>query len=405
MPSELEIAPPSSSPGPPPGTDSTPNSGAKSSTGKATYEATRSTGNTAQRSPRPLNRGSLLAQANSLTPKPTPGSAQGPGELADSIAASAGLSELDNLPPLDLPTARTSADSSTPPAPTPTDSEPAPAVPPAPTLTVANEAPTSAAPGIQRFAGVESKLAGGSLPDAAGLRWLFEKGYRTILDLRENSQASSAFIADVDRIGLRYVALPISLKTLDSNHISRFHDELSQAGARPLYFCDADGTRAGALWYIHKITVDHVDPQVARREAEEIGLKDQAFWDAITAYLERTKTTTASRPVAMTEPAPVPEKKPEPPAPTPAAEANKDDGSNAPPAPTAGPSPADTEARNDPQPRDGGAANWRPLTALLVTGVAAPLAYFSTGAIPMGFRALARASLPGPARTPKSLPG
>ena len=31
-------------------------------------------------------------------------------------------------------------------------------------------------PGIRRFAGVESKLAGGSLPDPAGLDWLVDDG-------------------------------------------------------------------------------------------------------------------------------------------------------------------------------------------------------------------------------------
>jgi hypothetical protein len=111
--------------------------------------------------------------------------------------------------------------------------------------------------------------------------------------------------------------LPISLKTLDTNHIARFHAELALASSRPLYFCDIDGTRAGTLWYIHKVTVDRVDPLVARRDAEEIGLKNDAFWKAATAYLESIRP--APTPVATSPPREV--------------------DSTAPPAPTAGPAP------------------------------------------------------------------
>jgi hypothetical protein len=178
--------------------------------------------------------------------------------------------------------------------------------------------------------------------------------------------------------------LPITLKTLDANHIARFHAELALADARPLYFCDTDGTRAGVLWYIHKVTVDHVDPLVARRDAEEIGLKDDAFWKVATAYLDALR-----------------------PAPTPVATSPttraQDAASTAPAPPTAGPPPEASKSSG--HPTSYVSTGWKPLAALVVTGVAAPRAYFTGASIPSYFRGLARASLPGPRPTPKSLPG
>ena len=121
--------------------------------------------------------------------------------------------------------------------------------------------PAGGAPGIARFVAVDLKLAGGSLPSAAGLDWLDEKGYRTLVDLRESSETDSTFIAEVSRRGLRYIALPISLKTIDREHLARFNFELALGDARPLYFFDRDGDRAGTLWYIRRITVDRVNPR------------------------------------------------------------------------------------------------------------------------------------------------
>ena len=112
----------------------------------------------------------------------------------------------------------------------------------------------SVGPGLARFVAVDLKLAGGSVPSAAGLDWLVEKGYRTVLDLRQSSEVPSTFIADVTNRGLRYVALPIGVSSIDRDHVNRFNFEIAAGEARPLFFFDSDGTRAGALWYIRRIT-------------------------------------------------------------------------------------------------------------------------------------------------------
>ena len=105
--------------------------------------------------------------------------------------------------------------------------------------------PATSGPGISRFVAVDLKLAGGSAPSPDGLKWLVEKGYRTVLDLRESSEVPPTFIAEVTGMGLRYVALPISVKTIDRDHVDRFNFEVAAGEARPLFFFDSDGTRAG----------------------------------------------------------------------------------------------------------------------------------------------------------------
>ncbi|GAC1465848.1 MAG: hypothetical protein NVSMB9_05820 [Isosphaeraceae bacterium] len=261
------------------------------------------------------------------------------------------------------------------------------------------------APGIRRFAGVEPKLAGGSAPTPSGLDWLADKGYKTIVDLREENNISAAFIADVARRGLRYIPLPISLKTVDTMHVDRFEFELTVAGGRPLYFCDTDGTRAGVMWYIHRVLVDKIDPMVARRDAEELGLTDDSFREAATRFIESRNTTETPAP----KPAPVP--------------SDPSKGSVGQTKPNR--NPATEEPINADLPRlpvpasdslvsPGAAAGvgrpsvdptaWKSLAAMMVTGLGVPLAYLSRSTIPTSLRALARASLPGPRRAQRSLP-
>ena len=103
----------------------------------------------------------------------------------------------------------------------------------APVPTPADTATIGAAPGIKRFKAVDLKLAAGSFPNGDGLAWLAEKGYRTVLDLREPAEVRSGDVAAVNHQALRYVALPVSESSLSVETFKRFEAELAQSGARP----------------------------------------------------------------------------------------------------------------------------------------------------------------------------
>ena len=204
-----------------------------------------------------------LPRTTVFTPEPTSRSAQAPSR--DSRAAD-DQDPLDHLPPLDLPGEVTKS-AATPPAPPAADRNEKSAPQSDKKAAVKRESPAPAAddldltsgalpstaissvasvgPGLNRFVAVDLKLAGGSAPSSEGLKWLVDKGYRTVLDLRESSEVSPAFIAEVTGLGLRYIALPISIKNIDRAHVERFNFEIAVGEARPLFFFDSDGTRAG----------------------------------------------------------------------------------------------------------------------------------------------------------------
>jgi protein tyrosine phosphatase (PTP) superfamily phosphohydrolase (DUF442 family) len=421
-------SPPSAIPEPAsPSTGSAP-SGARSNgtTGKVNFEAMRPKFRLGR------SRSDGVTSTVAPSPEPTFRSAQGPSASVaaeeHAPAAAPETNPLDNLPPLEIPRDVTRAepsppaptvvarDTSKPPAPAPTPavaspsgSGPAPEAETLVDLAAKTTGDLAVAPGIRRFAGVEPKLAGGSVPTAAGLDWLVEKGYKTILDLREESELALAptFMADVTRRGLRYIALPVNVRSIDADLVERFNFEVSLSGARPLFFCDADGNRAGAMWYIRRVTVDKVDPQTARKDAEEVGLTDPKFQLAADGYLASIKPAPAAAPAPA--PAPKPAPAPAAPSPAPANPSTPATGANAPEAPSAGPAPAGAAAATSP----GHAAllrevvspsSWKPLAAVVVTGLGVPLAFLSRSVIPATVRSLTTASLPGPSRSRTSRP-
>lgn len=257
-----------------------------------------------------------LARSLASAPVPAVRPAQSPsGGIVRDAAATASTREsdsiLDHMPPLDLPAEATEKIVTPPVAPSverKPEIQPAAAAPASGHLTgrsvrepevnltaTAQPAPEPApaaggTPGLARFVAVDLKLAGGSKPSAEGLDWLADKGYKTLIDLREPSEVGPDFIDEAMKRGLRYLPLPITSKTIDRVHVDRFNLELASSDARPLYFFDADGSRAAALWYIRRITVDSVDKQIAHREAEELGLGNSEPALAATRYLEQLES-------------------------------------------------------------------------------------------------------------------
>jgi protein tyrosine phosphatase (PTP) superfamily phosphohydrolase (DUF442 family) len=336
-----------------------------------------------------------------------------------------GESVLDHLPPLDLPSDVTEKNT-TPPVAPPAQRKPQTPAPASDhlsgrssresdlTLTgtslPAPEPVSSAggAPGIARFVAVDLELAGGSAPSGAGLDWLAQKGYKTLVDLRESSESDLSFIAEATRRGLRYIALPVSLETIDRAHLDRFNFELAIGAARPLYFFDSDGTRAGALWYIRRIAVDRVSGEIARREAEDLGLSNTDYWLAARNCLERldnprSGAAEATGPVSSADsqqtakPRSQPAGTPEPPQSRPLSPAAQAPSGPTAPASASVPTPAPAPV----MPVDTTA--WRPFAAIVITGLTFPLAYLSCSVVPT-ILARTLASLPAPARRWKSLP-
>lgn len=206
---------------------------------------------------------------------------------------------------------KTSSQVLRPPAPPASDATPPASVPVPATAPSTDDTVAGLAPGFRSFKSVEPRLAGGSLPSSGGFGWLNEQGFRTVIDLRPAAEVQQDEIAQIQSKGLKYVAIPIEAGSLaDPKTLDRFATEIQQESSRPIYFFDADGSRAAALWYAYRVSRDGISPSVAEREADEIGPRDPKFWTEAGDLIKAAKPAPASTAPVVPQPpdAPVPDR-------------------------------------------------------------------------------------------------
>ncbi len=335
-----------------------------------------------------VGRGQDLARADS-----TPSA----GSSAEGISSSRGgasSNPLDHIPPLDLAdeVARRGQSSSVPveaelvkpltsTSSNATKTPTASLSPPVPQAADEVELPpiragmrTASSAGIKRFASLKPNINGGSAPAGEGLTWLKERGVKTLVDLRESNEVDSKFVDTVKTNGFRYVSLPLNPGKLDQPTIARFGEEINKSENLPVYFFDNDGNRAGVAWYLHRLTADKVDAQIASREAEELGLTDKSNWVAAAKYIDTAKSAEAAakakakpaeaKPAATAATAPLPSLEP---LPAPAS-------AKAPAPITSEPSPSAAK----PKPAT---SAWRSSAALIMTGMSGPVVHWSNAMV------------------------
>jgi protein tyrosine phosphatase (PTP) superfamily phosphohydrolase (DUF442 family) len=412
---------------------------------------TSGTGGAATKSSTSRSTPAINSRSNYTTSLPRNGSVARRGSEADQALAKSSnrLTEpavsadmLDNIiiPPVDLSSEVTRKAMSTPSTTTPSSApvtNPAAANPPATVapgpaeklsaedgaalvLPPINAVSAYQAPGLRRFSPVAPLITGGSAPSLEGLDWLKERGCKTLIDLRKSSEVEPNFVDAVNDRGMVYISLPILANSLDSSRLARFDDLISRTENRPLFFCDADGTRSALAWYIHQRVVGQEDPQGAQSKAEELGL-GAAEVKLAEDYLatQKPKAKAAMAKMAMAHPSSEP--KPAEPAPsTTHIESTPPALPEAPDPPAGGVKPAVAPASLDeatpmlpgedrpqasrvPNPIYRDPSAWKPVAVLVLTSIGVPLAFWSRTMFSeyRQDRRRARASLPG--SKPRSL--
>jgi protein tyrosine phosphatase (PTP) superfamily phosphohydrolase (DUF442 family) len=164
----------------------------------------------------------------------------------------------------------------------------------APTVTqeppvAANAAPTTA--GLPGFVRVSAAAASGRKPAIEGFDTLKQQGFRSVAYLHPAGADVGAVRDVAEKKGLAFTAIETTPERLP-DAAAALDRVLADRSHTPVYVCDDDGLRAGALWYVHFRTADQLSPEVARIRARGLGLTDEtdearAFWVAIQQHLGR----------------------------------------------------------------------------------------------------------------------
>ena len=149
-----------------------------------------------------------------------------------------------------------------------------PAAVPAP-----REGPAFAAPapelGIENAARIADGVYRGAQPDAAGLKALKEKGFRTVVNFRTGHSEKAA----AEALGLAVVEIPIEAamesEPPTDEQIRRFFEVVLDPGRRPVFFhCAVGKDRTGTMAALYRIEVDGWANEDAVAEMRHFGYHD-----------------------------------------------------------------------------------------------------------------------------------
>lgn len=126
---------------------------------------------------------------------------------------------------------------------------------------------------IVGFGEPKEKLATGRRPSTEGLDWLQRNRYQAVLYLRRPGTDDSADREQVEKRGMKYLAIEIAPESLNREVLDQFNRTVADAANLPLFVYDRDGLLTGAMWYLHFRTIDQMPDDLARTKAESYGLR------------------------------------------------------------------------------------------------------------------------------------
>jgi len=144
---------------------------------------------------------------------------------------------------------------------------------------------------IDGFHRIDAKVAVGATPAPAQVAGLAEAGFRSLLNLREESEIDSAPVALAAKdAGLTYLRAPISSKQPTDAAATEFLRITDEASIYPVFIYCASGNRAAALWMVRRVLRDGWTLEAAQAEAERAGLTSPAMREFALGYIERHAT-------------------------------------------------------------------------------------------------------------------
>ncbi len=147
-------------------------------------------------------------------------------------------------------------------------------------------------PGVTNFAKLETTVACGGATTPEAVPELKKMGFASIINLRLPSEAGAnvdAEAAAAKTAGINFFNIPFSGASPDPAVADKFLATITAKGNEPAYIHCAAGNRAGAMWMIKRLVVDHWDADKAYTEAAALGLTSPALKQFAIDYAQTHK--------------------------------------------------------------------------------------------------------------------
>ena len=136
---------------------------------------------------------------------------------------------------------------------------------------------------VDRLHKVDDRLYRGSQPDAEGFRYLRDLGVKSVVNLREESDAIKTGEQQiVESLGMRYVHLPVKdgnfftwFRRIPDDSVRQFLTVVQSEPGPVFVHCRRGTDRTGAMVAFYRMATSGWDAQRATSEANDVGMR---FW-------------------------------------------------------------------------------------------------------------------------------
>lgn len=113
-------------------------------------------------------------------------------------------------------------------------------------------------PAIDNFDRVSNQLFRGALPSDEALKQLAGQGVKTVIDLRLNGEGTEHEKQVVDRLGIKYVHIPLGMRPPTNEQIVTFMTAVNDQSNQPVFVhCRHGADRTGTLVGIYRILMQN----------------------------------------------------------------------------------------------------------------------------------------------------
>src|SRR4051812_45054967 len=147
-------------------------------------------------------------------------------------------------------------------------------------------------PGANNFARLETTVACGGATTPEAVPEIKKLGFKSIINLRLPSEAGAnveAEAAAAKTAGINFYNIPFSGQSPDPKVADQFLQTITEKSNEPAFIHCAAGNRAGAMWMIKRLVVDHWDTDKAFTEATALGLTSPALKQFAIDYAQTHK--------------------------------------------------------------------------------------------------------------------
>jgi protein tyrosine phosphatase (PTP) superfamily phosphohydrolase (DUF442 family) len=146
--------------------------------------------------------------------------------------------------------------------------------------------------GAMNFAKLETTVACGGATTPEAVPELKKMGFASIINLRLPSEPGANVegeAAAAKTAGINFFNIPFSGASPDPAVADAFLAAITTKGNEPAYIHCAAGNRAGAMWMIKRLVVDHWETDKAFTEATALGLTSPALKQFAIDYAQSHK--------------------------------------------------------------------------------------------------------------------